>query len=438
MANPGGGTVRVDVLVLGLGTAGAAVAAMCARRGLRVLGVDLRAEGHTGARWHNGVSREAFDRNHLARPSGAEGSDHDLPMHLVAGWGEDPAARVRVTRHGVLEVDMRALTRRLLRIAEDHGARCVHGATVEVAADGSFHGAAGAGRAEVVVDGTGLGGAGIVQVPKVPRDFLCVASQSTWQLSDRTAAASWFAARGVPEGEVLCYTGVAGGYSIVNVRFQEDHFAILAGAISPAGSGAALVRRFVREHPFIGRQLSGGGRAIPLRRPFSRLDHGRVLLVGDAGCQVHAAHGSGIAAQLDTATLIADGLASGQSLWQINAAFQRGHGGRLAGADLFRRFSSTLSTQQLSALLADGVLSEALVRDGMAQRSPRLGPAELAQVARGLSRQPDVARRMGGVIARLPAVEALYQAYPSEPRGLARWRGALAALAGPAPEVDRV
>ena len=50
-----------DVAIIGLGTAGSALAFQCARVGLRVLGVDARTFDEAGARWVNGVPAWTFD-----------------------------------------------------------------------------------------------------------------------------------------------------------------------------------------------------------------------------------------------------------------------------------------------------------------------------------------------------------------------------------------
>ena len=101
--------MKPHVVVLGLGTAGAAVAALCARRGLQVTGVDRQPLDATGARWVNGVPAWVFDAVRLDPPRPPEHLGGQEPFHLIAGW-DGP----RMTLKGVQDVDMRALTTRLL------------------------------------------------------------------------------------------------------------------------------------------------------------------------------------------------------------------------------------------------------------------------------------------------------------------------------------
>ena len=99
-----------DVIVVGAGSAGAAAALQCARRGLSTLLVDKHAFADAGARWVNGVHGRAFDEGEVERPGAPELRAAGHRFHLVAGWG--PYA-VTFEDTGVLDVDMRLLIERL-------------------------------------------------------------------------------------------------------------------------------------------------------------------------------------------------------------------------------------------------------------------------------------------------------------------------------------
>ena len=59
-------------------------------------------------------------------------------------------------------------------------------------------------------------------------------------------------------------------------------------------TGDGLKRRGM-ELSALGEAIAGGARAIPLRHALTVIGRGRVAAIGDAACQVHGAHGSGIA-----------------------------------------------------------------------------------------------------------------------------------------------
>ena len=156
------------------------------------------------------------------------------------------------------------------------------------------------------------------------------------------------------DGETVCFTGVAGGYSIVNVRVHGHEVSLLTGSIPANGvpSGLKLLEDFAARHDWIGGAVFGGARALPLRRPWEVIGRGAVALVGDAAGQMFSAHGSGIAMELLAARGLADALADGSGCWGYNVAFQRRYGGRLAASDLFRRLSASLGPDDVRALIA--------------------------------------------------------------------------------------
>ncbi len=417
------------VVVLGLGTAGAAAAAACAQRGLRVTGIDARALDATGASWVNGVPAWAFDAVGLARPRPPERLGGGTPFHLVAGWS---GPRMRTT--GVLEVDMRALTRRLLDLAADHGCELRGETRVRQVCDHEIHlvGAPEPLRAGVVIDATGLSGVGLLRQRPPSRDDLCVAAQGVYDLANRAGADAFLEHHQVGEGEIVCFTGVAGGYSVVNMRVHGDTVSVLTGSIPALGnpSGVELLQKVLQENPWIGPRRFGGSRAIPLARPLDIVGWGRAIAVGDAANMVWAPHGSGVAQQLLAADLLARTLADGGDPWTFNVDWQRTHGALLASADLLRRATTALDPTWLAPMIERGVLSPELANDALLQRPTRPPAAAVARAARGLLRLPAVARTLGPALARGPLLEAHHRRYPSRPSGLTSWRARRAWIVG--------
>lgn len=193
--------------------------------------------------------------------------------------------------------------------------------------------------------------------------------------------------------------------------------------------GKAILERFADEHDWVGERVFGGSRAIPLRRPFERLTHGRVALVGDAASQVFSAHGSGIAMGLLAGRVLADALDEGRGLAGYERDFQRRFGGLLAAYDAFRRFSQTLAREDIAALMRAGLLDGSLSAAGLAQRWPSPDLPALAHKARAVVENPRLAARLGGVLAKMGALAALYAAYPSSKgRRFFAWESAVARI----------
>jgi menaquinone-9 beta-reductase len=421
--------MRFDVAIIGAGTAGAGAAWQCAKRGLRVLCVDARPLAESGARWVNGVAGWLLDAAEIPRPVGDELRGDDGPFHLIAGRGPE---RVVMRERGVLEIDMRLLVARLQAMAEDAGAELRGGVRVLGLRDDRLDTSDGPLHADVIVDASGLAGARLVPTPTIAREHLCAAAQAVHAVIDPAAARVFFERHAVPVGETLCFTGIAGCYSILAIRLEGDEVSILTGTIPADGhpSGRALLDRFVAEQPWIGAELFGGARAIPIRRPFDRLAHGRVALLGDAACQVFSAHGSGIGIGLLAGRMLAESLVHGRGLADYQRRFLREQGGVMAAYDIFRRHSQRLSASDLATLMQAGLLDAASATAGASQRLPELDLQIAKTKLAALGRAPRHALALASVGARMAAVVALYRAYPEAPDLLHRWSQAVARVVG--------
>ena len=407
-----------DVAIVGLGTAGSALALQCARRGLRVLGVDARSFEETGARWVNGVPGWAFDASAIPRPSGPERCGVGLDFHMVAGWGP---TRTVVRGHDLMEVDMRHLQNRLRTEAAARGAELREGVKVQSPEELD---------ATWVVDAAGLGGPNFLGRPRLGREDVCVAAWEEHRVADEQGARAYFQRHGVEPGHTLCFTSIAGGFSILNLRLHGDTVAILTGSIPGLGhpSGVQLLRDFVSEQPWVGEKVFGGSRAVPMAPPPLELVRGKVATLGDTAYQVHAAHGSGIAQQLLAARVLSEALAAGD-LSAYETRWLRDYGGLLSGMDVFARFSKTLSVEDLTTLMEVNAMPEGITARILTQRLPLIGPQELAQAAAGLARVPALAKRFLPVIGKIVALEAHHRRLPEgEREGWQARREALASL----------
>ncbi len=416
---------RVDVVVVGAGTAGAATARFVAQAGLSVLCVERGALAEAGARWINGVALSAFDAAGLSRPTGDEARGHGHAFHFVAGRGP---ARVVIDDHEVADVDMGLFVGRVQAAAREAGAVLEGGVEVHGVSGHVVDTSRGRVTTAWVVDASGHGGARLARVPPVDRRDLCVAAQQVRHVRDRGAAEAFFAAHGVPTGDTLCFTALDGGYSILNVRLAHDRLFVLTGSIPAEGhaGGQAIADTFAAEQSWVGDIERAGARAIPLRRPFDRLAHGPVALVGDAGCQVFSAHGSGIAAGLAAARLFAEALAADEGAAGYEHRWHTRYGGLYATYDLFRRFSQSLAPRDIAALIEAGVLEPIGALAALEMRVPLVPPHVAARQAAGLLRVPRLGARVAAMLARAASAHAVYAAHPTDPARLRLWSHAVA------------
>ncbi len=450
---------RVDVVVVGMGSAGAAAALFLARAGRRVLAVDKREAGHTGARWVNAVPRWCFEEAGVSAPSGddlfgghAAGSDH--VFHLVAP-GEH--ARLSMRAPPVLHVDMRALVDRLVREAREAGVELVQGSLKEVELT---EGRASAVRIEteqgelrvrarLVIDASGIGGAVRRRVPSLARacpdpapESRCVAAEFQYAVRDRAGLEAFLRAHEALPGHDVAFPGSAGGYSTVTVFTTRalDQVGVLTGSIPALGvlDAGALLERFVARAPWLGERLWGGRGAIPVQRPYDVLGQAGVALIGDAACQVHAAHGSGVGMGLLAARALADAVASADdpgsdaALARYERSFHRAHGGVLSAADAFRRFVQKASRDDLAELISSGLLEQRLASAALEQRVTRPDLAHALAIARNAAHAPGLALRFVPLAMKSGLLDRL-GGLAGAPRVGHRVGALLAALVGGAP-----
>ncbi len=415
--------------VIGLGTAGAAAAAFCARKGLKVVALDHRARNDAGAQWVNGVPRWVFEATDFAAPFGDELRGDGHPFHMVVG--HNAGCRVTIPETGVLEVDMRHYTRRLQAEAENHGAELKDGLRV-LGFDGKvLQTSDGPLQARWYVDASGIGGlfgAGVRAGP----DALCTAAQYVYDLINPQAAQDWLHSKDMKEGDAICFTGIAGGYSILNVRIEGDQISLLTGSIPGAGhaSGRRIIEDFKAANRFVGEMRFGGLRAIPLCGPATRIADGRVARIGDSAGQIQAVHGSGIAQQLLAAKVLAETFANDGGPEAYNLAWQRKHGGYLAWSTLFCRFSQALPPGGLQRLVETGTMHAQIMGDVLKQKPPRPNPKAMFKSVKGLAQVGGLAGGLLGVVARQPVLALHYARYPKSESGLEAWSRRLRRIIG--------
>ncbi len=371
-----------DVIIVGGGSAGSAVAVQCARRGMSTLLLEKGSLDKAGAHWVNGVSARQFDEADIARPIAPELRAGGHRFHMIAGRGPE---KLVFEDTGVLEVDMRHLITRLQNEARMAGAELREHAHV-LGRDGArVVTRQGVERGRFIVDATGLGGLFFPEKPR-PTD-ICAAAQGVYQITDLAAAENWFRIYGAEPGETICFTSIEGGYSILTVRIEycapptdgdlsgavEPELAVLTGSLPALGhkAGRAIRDELVKSLPWAGEMLFGGQAPIPLHRPHRRLafvkgDHA-VIRVGDAAGQVFAAHGSGIGAQLLAGKMLAEALSTHglEGATRFERAWHRRFGPVFVAADLVRRLSARISgPRALAFIMRHGLLPRTLVLKG--------------------------------------------------------------------------
>jgi geranylgeranyl reductase family protein len=298
---PGGRAVtteRTDVVVVGLGPAGARAAAHAARRGVRVIGLDRRHEAGVPVQCAEfvpaliGIEVDALVRS--VRQSIAS----------MTTFVEDEPPEVTRPFPGHM-LDRAAFDAALVDDASDAGARCRFGAGVRaIRRDGCV----------VLADGTAIE-ARVVVGADGPRSIVGRAVGRVNVALVETRQITVPLVRAHDATDIFLSTAIPGGYGWL---FPKGAVANLGAGVAPAfkhrlkpivdGLHATLVAQ-----GRVGRDvLQRTGGAIPvggMLEPCARLAGTSVLLAGDAAGLAHPVTGAGIAAAVYSGGLAGDAAA---------------------------------------------------------------------------------------------------------------------------------
>lgn len=451
-----------DIAVLGAGPAGAASAFFLAQHGFRVALIEKRRFAQAGPSWVNGIYVQAFDALGLARPAGEEVEQTDFDMVFFSA---DMRDHRKVEASGFTNVRMRPFVDRLHRQAfaagvtgfdEMHltdvvfaGERPVELQFAHGASGSEAHGNKSAIRAALFVDATGLHGALRRQIPQIHgihgehlETDLCTAMQENCRVSDKRGAAEFLRQHGVGPGTLMSILGTAGGYSTMTVHITSDlsEVGLLAGSIkdSQVLTGVQMLRKFKAEHSWVGEKIHGGGGTIPLRAPLEMLTAPGVAVVGNAANQVFSTHGSGVMPSIQSAKLLAEAVhgaadpGDADVLWRYSKTFQRDLGGMLASYNLFRKFTQSLTSEEIGKMFRYNLMTSQLAIAGIKQVMPSPSWESVQSLATVLVQDPVFAAKLGRALAAMPLVYLHYKTYPEsrDLKKLARWTETARSLSG--------
>jgi geranylgeranyl reductase family protein len=297
------GMERVDVLVVGAGPAGSATALRLARGGAHVVLAE-RARLPRDKPCGGGVTGRAL--RHAPCPIDAVVEDVVRCFEIRLRYGR--RFERRSDAPVILMTQRRRLDAFLAEQAAAAGADLRDGARVEdlaIEADGVTASVGGRRvRAGVLVGADGANGTvaraaglagGIVR-------GVALEANVSWDALDRAR----YAGRAVIELAVA-----RGGYGWVFAK--ESHANVGVGGWASEGPRLrSLLDALAREHGIAGKELQEvRGHRLPMRRPESRPQAGRVLLVGDAAGLVDPLSGDGIYEAFVSAQLATDAILNG-------------------------------------------------------------------------------------------------------------------------------
>lgn len=431
-----------DLVVIGGGLAGSALADAAAGRGLDVLLLDARPRAVLGGNWMNVLPREGFDLPGLLQPEGDELMDGVRRSAFVT---VDGRGRYEVDVDAFVGLHVRPYVQRVLERAVARGARVWDGVRVlgllqRGRAVEGVRTDRGEIRARVVADASGCavyaGNPWLRALDPSPvrmRDVV-PAFEGCFRVRDRAALEGW------QNGTLKPYVATArlgayGAYSTETILYRADEgrLDLLIGAKSPRGLAglAPIVARRIRELGLDPRPDYSGQSLLPVRRPTEIPAYDGLVVLGDAASTTHAMHGSGTEGALYAGRLAAEVIASAGSgerldqerLWPYACGLLRHLGPALAGSEALRIGTEILGERDARRLLSSGMVTAQDAVRSLKSETLGLPVREVPEHLLAVARSPRLALRMAPFLSGALLLQGLYRHYPAtpDPQRLARW-----------------
>jgi len=440
-----------DVVIVGLGPAGASLAFMLRNSGLRVAGIDwVGADKVWGKPCGDAISASHFDRNGLPHPSG------DALMQVVNGAlvyspSEEGVIRLAGQSAGYM-IDRNKYGLMLLREASKAGVdvylktRASHPvieggrlagvrATSEELGEVEF-------RAKVVVDATGSGGAIRRKLPE------------SWPTRESSPETDFVVAyRKIVELDydieepdfIRLYFNVdiaPGGYWWL---FPKGRRVANIGLGVQLGRGfphpATIYREVLMKRPDVGREvrvINEAGARIPTRRPSKTMVWDGFISIGDSAYTVDPIHGGGMGYAMTAARHAADTLVeaftngdlTAKGLWGLNLRYMRTTGAKQAALDVLRMFLQTLTNDEIEWAIRKGLAGIDEIMSVFGEGELRTTPSFMEKVnfIVRLLGKPILLTKLVLVSEYMRRAKKLHLEYPEDPKGLDEWAGRVESL----------
>ncbi len=429
-----------DVVIAGLGPAGTVAAWHLARRGFRVVGVDLRT-------WSNLWGKpcgDAIGAHHIVEAGLPEPPSRVIKNRVTAIdiYSPGETTRYRVTGEGYI-IDRRAFGEWLLKDAINQGAEVILGSAIlgPIIENGRVtgirirrNGGIEEIRGRLVIEATGFSR---VIRQRLPREWPVYEDIEPTDMEIAYREIIEYEGYEVDEPSViriyLDQEVAPGGYWWY---FPESRTSVNTGLGVQGGMGhpnpQLLYRQLLSKHPLFShsfRVKTGAGAPLPTRRPSNTMVGPGVAVIGDAGYTVNPLHGGGMGYAFRAAYFTAkafeeaynEGTISVETMWSLNKDYMDAIGARQAALDVFRIFLQKLSNDDIRYGMEKRLIPEQDVYYTSTEGDIKLSVLEKASIVlRGLGR-PSLLARLKIVAEYMKKIKNHYLSYPESPEGLNTW-----------------
>jgi geranylgeranyl reductase family protein len=435
-------SAEYDVLIIGLGIAGASLAWKLSQSNLKVLAIDSKPWNRFGDKpCGDAISKEHFDNLGMPYPQGKELEEKVEGIKL---YSPDMKTVWTVKGEG-FEIDSPSYVQRLTKEARDRGVEILDLTTAmkPIIVGNKVEGAVLFNRrtnetieakAKITVDATGYSTS---FRSKLPFEF-----PVTESLDDKDADVAY--------REVLNSKDEIDEYPYLRIfitqkaspggywwYFPKGPNKVNVGLGIQGGMGYPSIHEFYNKYvdyyaPDIDKKrlLVKGGALVPTRRPLATIVWDGVAVIGDSAFTVNPVHGGGKGSAMISAYCVGKAILnafenndfSAKGLWNANECYIERYGAKQASLDLFRRFLQKLSDDEINYGMSRKVIREEDLLEASANGDLQLSTAEKAMRAIMALGKPSLLFKLKTVAEYMKKVKDVYKRFPAEPNGLMKWK----------------
>jgi digeranylgeranylglycerophospholipid reductase len=434
---------RVDVVVVGAGSAGCVTARRCAELGLQTLLLDRKPKNEVGEKvCGDEISKSHFEATGINYPTddeissiinGADVYPPNMTNELkVRGWSDFDGWTVNRLTFGqrLLNEAIKAGVRFLPNIHVTEPSVIgdqvtgVHYKELTAREDTTV-------KSKLVIDASGF--AAVIRnkldSPLIENDIhksdiaLCYREILTLKvpLAEPEVARVFLGGDIAPQGYAWIFPkGV-----------QEVNAGVGITGGSGRGSPKTYFSAFKGKYPLLFKSsvIDGKGGAVPVRRPLKSLVGNGVAFVGDAALQVNPIHGGGIGAGMRAGVIlgevareaIARRNLTAKGLWSYNTRYLPNFGNRLASLEIFRRLLQGVTDDDLNFGFEKRLLEAEDLMSANRGEGLSIGILDkMKRVKRGAGRIA-LLLKLQKATSLMKKMNKAYLGYPSNPNDLDNW-----------------
>ena len=376
---------KYDIIIAGAGMAGCTLAIKLAKAGFRVALIDKKQKKQIGHAWEVAVEKKIFSRIGFKMPDNSIKSESPEFYRFYANNLND-YVEMDAKKDSVFYIQHNKLNNIFLNTALKSGAHFYsnHNITGPVLEKDYASGVTGSRKkfflkskfifkGSVIVDTSGYDKVLVRYIPPVFNiqnkilDHDCASAYQETREVNPLNIELINEKMGIAPGIYYARIGKYHAYQAMHLRRNNTINLIFGASLENKDlTGKSICKSFLKNNPYFGNKISGGGKIIPIRRSIDTMAGNGFLCIGDAACMIVPTTGSGVSSAMYAADVAAStiieafnsGDFSLKTLWKYNYNYQVKRGAILASYDVIRLFLQSQTMDKLNQIFKAGLFKD--------------------------------------------------------------------------------